>query len=121
MSYRSIAAKLGMELCESCDLNVHTGGWADIPRGKIHWQERRMTRSGLRRFLMEAAEIALYRDGYRGGGLGERIWLQNTWAYRTAMSLGVRLPRRLSELDRARVLALPGPASGAAKRWARGG
>ena len=120
-TYGDLARRFALELCVECDLPVHGKGWVDIPRGRIHWRERRVNRLGLRRFLMLAAEVSMYRDGYRGGSEAERLWMLNTWAYREAMQLGMRLGRELSRRDRARVLyLLRDRGQSAAKRWAKG-
>lgn len=119
MTYRELAARYGFELCEMCDLNAHEQG--HLQGDRIHWRERRVTHSGLRRFLLLLAGPYLVRNGFGSPNReAEWIWMRNVWAYNQALDLGYRLPRRLSEVDRARVrYLLEGKARSAAKDWAR--
>jgi hypothetical protein len=122
MSYQEIADRYGVELCTDCALNVHERGHVEPGRGRIHWQERRRTRGGLRRFLLLVAAVVLHRDGEDGGSQAEWIWATNSWAYHAARSMGVQFSRALSADDRARVrYLLRGKARSRAKEWAHHG
>lgn len=94
MTYPEIAARYGVTLEE------------------LGWQDRRVTRSGLRRFL-----IAVWRHSNALSRYYEEwdlIWSSNTWAYREAHGQWHRqIPRLCSDTDRARVAELLGPRS----RW----
>lgn len=69
--------------------------------GEWDWRKK-VTRSGLRRFL-----IAVARSRRRGAWPRyEEIYYDHIFAYYSAMDLGIRLPAKLAEADKARVRAL---------------
>lgn len=53
-SYAKVADTLGVYLCTGCGSRDHRRGWEGD--GTVHWGERSVTRPGLRRFLMLAAD-----------------------------------------------------------------
>jgi hypothetical protein len=133
-TYRDLALRYEVEVCfDGCFRRDHRRGGIDS-QGTIHWSDRRMTRSGLRRFLMLVAEA--YRLGsdwpqpefwvttsFRGRE-ALRTYNGHIFAYRTALhDLGIRLPASLAAEDKAKVRALLASApfelrNSGAGRWA---
>lgn len=69
--------------------------------GEWDWRKK-VTRSGLRRFL-----IAVARSRRKGVyPRYEEIYYDHMFAYWRAMDLGIRLPAKLAEADKARVRAM---------------
>lgn len=127
MTYDEVAHHFGLTICPAPgheDCLVAT--WAEhrngtvTPRGtQVHWTPRRMTRSGLRRFLKAIARTRVLRFYRLNKPM--RIYTENVWAYRAAAELHVRLPAHLSTSDRllVRWLHTQGATiSPAAQRWA---
>lgn len=102
ITYAGLARDLGVTICEGCGaVPNHRGGAATIV--VVHWYPRRETRAGIRRFLIHAIEADDPAIARMPPWM--RIWLTNTEATEKARLLGVVLPKRLSDTDRARVRA----------------
>jgi len=116
-TYRDLALRYEVEVCfDGCFRRDHGRGAIDR-QGTIHWSDRRMTRSGLRRFLKlvfdsrpswpkvsDAVVWGRHPDRER---TALRIFYEHVFAYRTALhDLGIRLPASLAAADRARVRSL---------------
>ena len=69
--------------------------------GEWDWRKR-VTRSGLRRFLIAVARSRRHGAWPRY----EEIYSDHLFAYWQAMELGIRLPAKLAAADKARVRAL---------------
>lgn len=116
LTYPALAERYGVQLCTGCDDGNHTDGWQG---GRmLHFRERGVTRSGLRRFLMLVHDLTLWPTkvhGYhslpRPIRTSEWIRSRNVYAYLTALlDFGIRLPGRMSAADRAQVrYLLTGP------------
>ena len=106
-NYVEIAAAIGVYYCvESGPL--HDTGYTSFdggPEGRdrtIHWTERRVTRSGIRRFLV----LAYPEDSlYFGAPRWLRIWCRITWVRDQARTLHVSIPNDLWDEDKARLAA----------------
>lgn len=100
MKYDDVARDLGVTVCNGCDeVSKHRDGYPGI--GVVHWYDRKLNRNGLRRFLMLAIEARDPALGLMPNWM--RIWTLNVEATYQAKLLGVTLPKRLSDTDRARV------------------
>jgi hypothetical protein len=119
VSYHEIAEKIGLKLCTGSDAETecifrrvdtvtreryHQRGRAE--HGIVHWHERAVVKGGLRRFLILAAEAAV--TWAPGTPRWARIWYANVVAAKMAAALNRRLPRKLTDEDRARVRLLLG-------------
>jgi hypothetical protein len=106
-TYAEVADKVGVTLCEkafgSCAKLDHEVGTATATSGPVvHWRRKRMTRPGLRHFLMLVAEARFYRC--RWGPRWLLIYHRNVTACMLAKALRTRLDQRhLSITDRAKV------------------
>ena len=102
-TYRDLALRYEVDVClDGCFRRDHRRGAVDS-QGLIHWSDRAVTRSGLRRFLMLVHRV----EGYLYGGPAERIYHEHMFAYRTALfDLGIRLPAKLSAVDKARLRSM---------------
>lgn len=106
LTYADLSRGYGVELCTGeCAESGHDDGF--VRYGRVHFRERGVTRSGLRKFLMLVHDVKVWPtvESPRLGRLGTAMWLhsRNVWAYRAAHGgLGIRLPRSLSQGDRAR-------------------
>jgi hypothetical protein len=81
--------------------------WYDLTLDELGWPDRRVTRSGLRRFLIAIYARLMEKRGLLPVERWEFIWSANRWAYREALSTWHRrLPSRLADIDRARVAAI---------------
>jgi hypothetical protein len=98
-----------------------------IDGGIIHWEDRRMTKAGIRSFIILALTI---NDPVLSRGdlpVWLRLWWQNKMTYIAARDLRVRLPASLADLDKARCKAelatVPTDVAGRedAMKWANGG
>lgn len=136
-TYRDLALRYEVEVCfDGCFRRDHRRGAIDR-QGTIHWSDRGMTRSGLRRFLMlvQAAtapgiRVTVGDDDvtrhviFNSHGHALLIYAAHLFAYRTALhDLGIRLPASLAAEDKARVRALLAAApfelrNSRAGRWA---
>lgn len=131
-TYRDLALRYEVEVCfDGCFRQTHRQGSVDH-QGTIHWSDRHMTRSGLRRFLMLVSEA--WADAYEGVRpavarpervqTALRIYTRSIFAYRTALhDLGIRLPASLAAEDKGRIRALLAAApfefrNSRAGRWA---
>lgn len=108
LTYDRIFKDLEVIRCETCwKLGVCERGridFADINRGIIHWQERKVTKPGLRNFLK--LYVSIWKSHNRGQPIWQQLHEQNTHAYEIARGrYGIILPKRLSKVDRARALA----------------
>lgn len=105
MKYEEIASRENVRLCTDCEFDKvwnHSRGTANPSRGTVHWAERRVTRIGLRRFLMLVA--AIKKSHNRGQPKWQQVYEQNQYAYHRALTeYHVRLNRKLSMTDRAKV------------------
>lgn len=117
MTYDSLAQYFGIQRCNACDakLNHQTGAQVG---NTIHWADRRVTRAGLRHFLMlvAATRLMVGREKWR------RVWAYNVWASSVARKeLHITIPTKLSASDRAyvrwKLLSVPN-APAAARAWA---
>ena len=120
MTLLDIATKYGVCVGE-CGLTPeqHWEGQID-PFGIAHYTPRRFTRRALRNMLLLVAKrdrladkeylnIPAYEFFY--------LWRDNVVASRLAMDLGVRLPARLSRLDRLRCIQLARKQGVASSHW----
>lgn len=102
LSYDSMTQRIGCMRCNGCEIGNHRLGWVDMSNGIIHWHDRQVRRSGIRRYLKLAAAILFSHN--QGQPEWKRIYEQATWAQSSAQSMfHVRLPQKWSYLDRARV------------------
>jgi hypothetical protein len=69
---------------------------------KVFWPQQRVTSRGLYRFL-GLAWTARWARETRGMADWIRLYRKSTWVQGIASDMGVRLPRSLFELDRARL------------------
>ena len=101
-SYAAIAKSLEITHCTgACGVGNHRAGWANPSRGVIHFEERGVTRAGIRRFLMLYAQII--KSHNRGQPEWQRIYEQNQVAVQVGRQMGLRFPKWLSLEDRAKV------------------
>jgi len=88
-----------------CGLPDHWRGVID-PFGVVHYANRRFTRRALRNMLLLLAKARREHSDPRFLNIPEYdwyyLWWDNVMAYELAMDMGVRLPARLSRLDRLR-------------------
>jgi hypothetical protein len=128
LTYTRLAERYKVELCTGwCGESGHNYGWWGGKR--VHFRERGVTRSGLRRFLMLVHDARHWpgRPNILPRPIETAQWIhsRNVWAYQTAFrDLGIRLPRTLSAVDRARVRHLTFGQGGAPvvqnlRRWAQ--
>jgi hypothetical protein len=124
LTYVGLAERFGVEICTGwCGEGGHNDGWWGGKR--IHFRERRVTRGGLRKFLMLVHDATVWSQRAAGNQIDRKArWIhsRNVWAYQTAFhELGIRLPRSLSSDDRARVrhLTYADAGSQTLRRWAR--
>jgi len=112
LTYAGLADRYGVELCTGgCGDRGHSAGF--LRGGRVHFRDRRVTRSGLRLFLMLVHDARIWRPlthsdrpPPRRKATSRVRWLhhRNVWASGVALrDLGVRLPRKLSAADRAAV------------------
>lgn len=101
-SFAEVSAILGIDRCSYCDNGDHRTGWADPSKGLVHFEDRRVTRSSLRRYLKLVG--AVIHSHNRGQPLWVRLYEQNTYASRTALQFGIRIPSALADEDRARAM-----------------
>ena len=116
-TYEDVAAALSVRICFEDADEAHLRGF--VGGNTVHWTPRRMTRRGLRNFLMLVAEIRVLRFAERNRAM--RIYAANAWATKAAAGLHIRLPRSYAHADRVymRWLVANGDAvSPAAHRWA---
>jgi hypothetical protein len=100
MTYSEAAYALGFELCaqEMCNKSTLDHRKGTLRGSTLHWTDRRVTKPGLRRFLMLAASHDIYSVPRWA-----LIWNRNVWVVAAAEKLRVRLPSRYSDEDRAKV------------------
>jgi hypothetical protein len=107
-TYAGIAKFLGVDFCGEAG-SGHENGYLSMdgePHGKsprLHWRERRVTRSGIRRFLMMASEKMETDNTTDPGWL--RLWNRIEWARSMAVILRVKIPPELWAEDKARLQA----------------
>lgn len=117
MRYADVVARLGLQqVCfGDCGLTdrAHRGA---IFLGVIHWRERRLTRRGLRRFLLLVAKRDRLQTAWESqdifapprGFLNDpklafyHLWHDEMEANRMASSLGVRFPVEFSLRERSK-------------------
>lgn len=114
-SYESIAQAWGVEWCRHamdwkrdekgnlygtwvCVLGDHHKGFAEPSVGRVHFEERRPTRRGIRNFLMLIADVYLSHN--RGQPMWLKVYQRNVWADREAKTLRLRFPLVWSRDDR---------------------
>ena len=105
LTYEKVARELGVVWCRGCKEGDHEMGYPSLwpTEGRaVHWRDRRMTRRGLRLFLVAAAPL-MDLDMVL-----TRRWIVLYEANRLATKLaeerfGVRFPRSYADRDRARV------------------
>lgn len=107
-TYADIAKAIGIEYCNGIGPGAdrtHDSGFVSSRPWTIHWTERRVTRSGIRRFLIVAwdiidADAATARHGWQG------LWDRTKWVRQTASeTLHVTIPAELWAEDKARLAA----------------
>ena len=112
-NYAKIAEAIDVDLCGDWDKcgalsgpERHKNGFTD-DADFIHWTERRVTRSGVRRFLMLAWKIRpILPLGIDTYPVWMRLWLQINWTRKTAdKMLHVAIPPKLWAEDKARLAA----------------
>lgn len=112
MRYDEVARDLGVSRCNGripsvCAirmnakqvLRAHQRGRSTL--GTVHFLDRRMIKTGLRRFLILAIEAKDPSVKVLTPWL--RIWMTNVEVTRLAKLLGVAIPRHMADKDRARV------------------
>lgn len=121
MTYADIVSRLGFEgvcLRADCGLTDNAVRGCLDPFGVVHWRERRVTRRGLRRFLLlvakrerladrivnDAAPVRGYLNARRHAWL--HTYLDARQADRWAAELGVRFPVEFSRQERSECLYL---------------
>ena len=128
-THQHIAGDLGVVLCYGivpstgsyCRGPDHEVGEAE--NGTVHWRDRRVSRTGLHRFLRLVAR-AKYPEVH-SSDLWRQIYRENVALTRLAAQIHVRIPREASLLDRAIVKAAlinvptTDPERGPAMTWAR--
>lgn len=126
MTYASVIAKLGLQqVClgdfihepgthHGCGLSERAHRGIIDPFDVIHWRERRMTRRGLRRFLLlvarrdrvmpSNADPSAPTRGFLNDGsmLAFHLHWEEQYANMLASFLGVRFPAELSKHERER-------------------
>lgn len=124
LTYPELATYLGAKVCKGNWYGEvgtpepdHVRGFVDT---RVHWYpDRRVTRTGLRRFLLLVAATQLH--GYKDMSPAMRLYATNAWATRIAADLHRRFPRRYSDADRRRarwLIAHGQVVTPAARRWA---
>lgn len=127
-TYAEVAQAVGLKLCSGCDAvatspgrglrNSHVSGWAAY--GVVHWKERRVTKPGLRNFLLLAAGQRAYN--YRNESPAQQLWTANIWANRQAKELyHIRFPGSATQNDRAAArwrISRGDRVTSIARRWA---
>lgn len=124
LTYPELTTHFGVKLCQGnwygetgAPEPDHVLGFADT---KVHWYpDRRVTKTGLRRFLLLVAATKLL--GYKDMSPAMRLYATNTWATSAAASLHRRLPRRYSDQDRRRarwLISQGQTVTPSARRWA---
>ncbi len=103
-------AAIQMNVCLYCDLGfeAHWAGTLD-GFGVVHYADRRFSRRALRNMLLLVAKRERMADvEFLNLPIFEFFYLysDNVMASKWAVALGVRLPARLSRLDRLRCLSL---------------
>ena len=115
MTYAEIAERLGIEqvcLRADCGLSANAVRGCVDGFGTVHWRERRVTRRGLRRFLLlaarrereadrivnDAAPVRGYLNARRYRWLHK--YLDARQADRWAAELGIRFPVEFSRQER---------------------
>lgn len=99
-TYADVIAYFSVRTCDGCteDIDHRTGS---VTGSTVHWTPRRLTRPGLRKFLMLVARTRVLR--YNQMNRAMQIYAENAWATRASQYLHLRFPRRYSEVDRATV------------------
>lgn len=100
MTYSEAAYALGFELCtqEMCKQGTLGHKKGTLRGSTLHWTDRKVSKPGLRRFLMLMAGHDIY-DEPRWA----LIWHRNVWVTGAAETLRVRIPSRYADEDRTRV------------------
>ena len=107
--FNEVAAALGVARCRGL-MSTGTRCYEDHRKGSIdggivHWEDRRVTKAGIRSFIILALTI---NDPVLSRGdlpTWLRLWWQNKMTYIAARDLKVRLSSSLADLDRARCKA----------------
>lgn len=107
ITFEQAGEGLGINVCRG--INPRTGAYCQIDHdrgeladGLVHWRDRRMTRASLRLFLLVCSGTNPIVAGSTGWS---RTYLANRWVIWAAGQLGYKLPKHLSDTDRARVKA----------------
>lgn len=126
-TYTSVADYYGLKICpavghDGCLVATkaeHNRG-VTLPRERvIHWTPRRLTKMGLRRFLMVISHTRV--KGWFLMNHAMQIYAENVWATSAARDLRVRFPTRYSSADRRRLrwlISQGAPVTTPARRWA---
>lgn len=118
MTWDDIARMVDVKRCLGCANGNHDRGWAQRSTYTVHWGDRRLTKLGLRRFLMLAAAIRLLPVEREW----ERLYAYNIWSVSKAREMHIRIPARFADNDRARVRWLTSGENDvppSVRRWAR--
>jgi hypothetical protein len=103
VSWQQIFDSIGYRWCEGCAVDFdHESGtvvaWAD--HDDVHWRKRRVTKAGIYKILRR---IVWQTDTFEGLPAWRQIFLINHQVLAFARQARVRLPRKVFELDRARL------------------
>lgn len=97
MTWREIFDILDLEWCQGCEADKHDG----VVVGRtIHWSTRRVTRPGIYKILRKIAWAQEHLDQFP---TWRQIYLLNADVLLMCRELGIRLPRTVFDLDRARL------------------
>jgi hypothetical protein len=106
-TYDAVAAAAGVRRCRGITVTGHycerdhRKGEASV--GVVHWADRLVYRTGIRRFLLLCAvarsPVLFITPRW------VRVWQSNVFAYEVAADLKLQLPRALADTDRAIVRA----------------
>ena len=131
-SWDEVAAACGVARCRgrlptglTC-YEEHDRG--HVSGGVVHWNDRRVTKAGIRAFIILSLECRGWGTQWLSQPVWYRLWRTNITVYDIALSrLHIRLPASLADVDRARCKALlidvptSAPDRATAMRWANGG
>ena len=100
MTWQGIFYVLGLRWCTGCTTyaEVHDRGMAID--GTVHWRNRRVTRPGIYKLLRA---IAWGQNELSGLPDWRQVYLLNHEVLELTKLVGVRLPREVFELDRAKL------------------
>lgn len=123
-TFEDLAVLLDVRLCPGgpdClrQMINHQHGGSSASLNTVHWAPRRLTKRGIRRFLLVTARMRVMNYWSRSPAM--RIFLSNAWATKRARDLHIRFPSQWSRTDRLTVLWLASKGdqlTPEARRWA---